>query len=152
VARIEFLLGKAAPVACIGIFDVVLVTAVAVGWFEVPFHANLLALAAGTLLFLASTLGIGLLISSFVSTQQQAVLWAFFVTMPMILLSGFAFPIANMPEPAQWFAWINPLSHYLVVIRDLFLKGGGIDAHLAEFAVMAVLGAVSVAISTIRLR
>ena len=152
VARIEFLLGKAAPVVCIGIFDVVLVTVVAVGWFEVPFRASVWVLLVATLLFLASSLGTGLLISSFVTTQQQAVLWAFFLTMPMILLSGFAFPIANMPEPAQWFARINPLSHYLVVIRDLFLKGGDLGSHPTEYAAMGLLGAVSLLVSTLRLR
>jgi ABC-2 type transport system permease protein len=152
VARIEFLLGKLAPVAFIGIFDAVLVCVVAVAWFEVPFHSTVWSLVAATLLFLASTLGTGLLISSFVSTQQQAVLWAFFITMPMILLSGLAFPIANMPEAAQWFAALNPLSHFLLVIRDLFLKGGGIGAHSGHFLAMGLLGAGSLLVCTLRLR
>jgi ABC-2 type transport system permease protein len=152
VARIEFLLGKIAPVVCIGIFDVALVCVVAVFWFEVPFRCTVWSLTVATLLYLASTLGIGLLISSFVVTQQQAVLWMFFVTMPMILLSGFAFPVANMPEPAQWFAAINPLSHFLYVLRDMFLKGGGIAGHATHVAAMAALGFGAVVVSALRLR
>jgi len=152
VARIEFLLGKIAPVAFIGLFDVALVCAIALLWFEVPFHSSVWALTVATLLFLASTLGTGLLISSFVATQQQALLWMFFITMPMILLSGFAFPVANMPAAAQWFAAVNPVTHFLFVIRDMFLKGGGIAVHATHFAAMAALGFVAVVVSALRLR
>jgi len=152
VARIEFLLGKIAPVACIGIFDVALVCVIAVWWFEVPFRSSAWALTVATLLYLASTLGTGLLISSFVATQQQALLWMFFITMPMILLSGFAFPVANMPQAAQWFAAINPVTHFLYVIRDMFLKGGGIAVHATHFAAMAALGLGAVVVSALRLR
>jgi ABC-2 type transport system permease protein len=152
VARIEFLLGKLLPVACVGLFDVLLVSTVAIFWFDLPFRGSPLTLLVGSLLFLASSLGLGLLISSYVSTQQQAMLLAFFVFMPAIILSGIAFPIRNMPESVQWITWFDPLRYFLVVIRDVFLKGGGAFDHLFELTMMAVLGAVSSGLSLLRIR
>ncbi len=150
--RIEFLLGKLVTVACIGLFDVMLITAIAVFWFEVPFRGDLLALFLGSGLYLMSSLGIGLLISSYAGTQQQAMLLAFFVIMPLVILSGFAFPIQNMPTVVQWITWLDPLRYYLVVVRDLFLKGGGIADHGFEYLMMSVLGVAAMALSLLRIR
>ena len=152
LGRIEFVLGKMIPVACVGLFDVILVTLIAVVWFDVPFRGEPLALLLGTVLYLMSTLGLGLVISSFSSTQQQALLLAFFFVMPLIILSGFAFPIRNMPESVQLLTWLDPLRYYLVVIRDIFLKGGGISDHLFEFAMMVLLGATAMGVSVLRIR
>ena len=138
VARLEFLLAKMVPVACIGLADVALITTVAVFWFEVPLRGDLLALLLGSMLFLGSTLGLGLLISSYSTTQQQALLLAFFLVMPTIILSGFAFPIANMPLEVQWLTWLDPLRYYLVVVRDIFLKGAGVSDHLFEYQIQNV--------------
>jgi ABC-2 type transport system permease protein len=106
----------------------------------------------GSVLSLMSTLGLGLLISSYASTQQQAMLLGFFVIMPAIILSGFAFPIRNMPEGVQWLTYLDPLRYFLVIIRDLFLKGGGFFDHLFEYGMMAALGAVTLVLSTLRIR
>jgi ABC-2 type transport system permease protein len=152
VGRLEFLLGKLIPVACVGLFDVLLITGVGVVWFDVPFRGSVLGLLLGSVLFLMSTLGLGLLISSYSSTQQQAFLLAFFVIMPAVILSGFAFPISNMPETAQWLTYIDPLRYYLVVIRDLFLKGAGVLDHLFEYAMMAALGIATLGVSMLRIR
>lgn len=152
LARAEFVIGKLVPVALIGLFDVLLVTAVAVWWFGVPFRGEPLALLVGSMLYLMSTLGMGLLISSFASTQQQAMLTAFFILMPMVILSGFAFPIRNMPEWIQATTYLDPLRYYLVVIRDLFLKGGGLTSHPFEYAMMALLGGSALGLSMLRLR
>jgi ABC-2 type transport system permease protein len=152
MGRFEFLLGKMLPVACVGLFDVLLVTLVAVAWFHVPFRGSFPALVMGSLLFLASTLGLGLLISSYASTQQQAMLLAFFVIMPAVILSGFAFPIHNMPVPAQYLTYLDPLRYFMVIIRDVFLKGGGIAAHGVEFAMMLLLGGAAMGLSIHRLR
>ena len=152
LARLEFVVGKLIPVACIGILDVILVTLVAVLWFDVPFRGDALALLFGTLLYLMSTLGLGLVISSFSSTQQQAMLMAVFFIMPLVILSGFAFPIRNMPEPVQLFTWFNPLRYYLVVIRDVFLKGGSLGDHLFEYGMMATLGVGMLGLSMSRAR
>lgn len=152
LARLEFIVGKLVPVALIGLFDVALVSFIAVAWFEVPFRGEPLALLFGSMLYLMSTLGMGLLISSFASTQQQAMLTAFFFLMPMVILSGFAFPIRNMPEWIQYATYLDPLRYYLVVIRDLFLKGGGVSSHPFEYGMMAVLGVSALVLSMFRVR
>ncbi len=152
LGRVEFVIGKLLPVALLGLFDVVLILVIAVYGFHIPFRGSLLVLLAGSMLYLLSSLGIGLLISSYASTQQQAMLTAFFVIMPLVILSGFAFPIANMPEPVQWLTWADPLRYYLVVVRDVFLKGSGLLAHGFEFAMMTLLGLISMGLSMLRLR
>jgi ABC-2 type transport system permease protein len=152
LARLEFIIGKLVPVAFIGLLDAALVTIITVGWFGVPFRGDPLALLLGSMLFLMSTLGMGLLISSFASTQQQAMLTAFFFLIPMVILSGFAFPIRNMPEWIQYITYLDPLRYYLEVIRDLFLKGGGITSHPFQFGMMALLGSCALGLSLIRLR
>jgi len=152
LARLEFVIGKLVPVALIGLFDVALVTAVAVGWFGVPFRGDPVALLLASMLYLMSTLGMGLLISSYASTQQQAMLTAFFILMPMVILSGFAFPIRNMPDWIQYVTYLDPLRYYLVVIRDLFLKGGGIASHTFQYSMMALLGSSALGLSLIRVR
>jgi ABC-2 type transport system permease protein len=152
LARFEFVLGKIIPVACVGLFDVILVSTIAVVWFHVPFRGDPFALLLGTLLYLMSTLGLGLLISSYSNTQQQAMLMAFFFLMPLVILSGFAFPIRNMPESVQWLTWLDPLRYFLVVIRDSFLKAGTIGDHGFEFGMMALLGAVALLLSLLRIR
>jgi ABC-2 type transport system permease protein len=152
LARLEFVIGKIVPVACVGLVDVFLVTAVAVFWFDVPFRGEALALFVGSLLYLMSTLGLGLMLSSFSSTQQQAMLLAVFFIMPLIILSGFAFPISNMPYSVQLLTWIDPLRYFLVVIRDIFLKGGGVGDHLFEYGMMALLGVIALGLSMKRVR
>ncbi len=152
LSRLEFIIGKLIPVALMGLFEVALVTFIAVTWFDVPFRGDPLALLFGSILYLMSTLGIGLLISSYASTQQQAMLTAFFILMPMVILSGFAFPIRNMPEWIQYITYLNPLRYYLEVIRDLFLKGGGIFSHPFQFAMMALLGSGALGLSLVRVR
>jgi ABC-2 type transport system permease protein len=151
VARLEILVAKMVPVACIGLADVALITGVAVLWFDVPLRGEPIALLVGSVLFLGSTLGLGLLISSYASTQQQAMLLAIFVIMPMVILSGFTFPIENMPREVQWLTWLDPLRYYLVVVRDVFLKGGGITDHPVEYGLMLLLAAGALALSLHRL-
>ena len=152
LARLEFVIGKVVPVACVGLFEVMLISLVAVFWFHVPFRGNALTLLFGSMLYLMSTLGLGLMLSSFSSTQQQAMLLAVFIIMPLIMLSGFAFPISNMPYGVQLLTWLDPLRFYLVVIRDIFLKGGSFSGHLLEFGMMALLGTVSMGLSMLRVR
>jgi ABC-2 type transport system permease protein len=152
VGRLEFVLSKMLPVAAVGLFDVALVATVAVAWFGVPFRGSILALFLGAALFLMSSLGLGLLISSYAGTQQQAMLLSFFLIMPAIVLSGFAFPIANMPYGVQLATWLDPLRYFLIVIRDVFLKAGGLSDHLFQFAMMALLGTLALGLSMARVR
>lgn len=146
----EFILGKTLPFFIIGLAEVALVAIFGTLWFGIPFVGNPLVLLLGTTLFLLSTLGLGLFISTICKTQQQAFASNFFVLNPMFTLSGFAFPIASMPEPLQWLTYLDPLRYYLVVIRATFLKGVGLDALWPDFLGMAALGTGFLAISILR--
>ncbi len=140
IKPLEFILGKTVPFAIIGFVDVILVTVVGAFWFEVPVRGSVVLLLLGTGLYLLTTLGIGLLISTVSQTQQQAMMTTFFFFFPAMLLSGFVFPIANMPEVIQWFTYINPLRYFLVIVRSIFLKGVGLDILWPQMAALAVMG------------
>ncbi len=136
----EFILGKTLPFGLIGLAEVLLVTAIGVGWFEVPIRGQLLLLLLATVLFLTNTLGAGLLISTFSQTQQQAMMSTFLVFFPMMLLSGFAFPVANMPEAVQWLTKINPICYFLVIVRGIFLKGVGVEILWTQMLPLLAMG------------
>jgi len=138
----EFILGKTAPFALVGFADVLLVTLIWVYWFEVPIRGGVPLLLFGSGLFLMNTLGGGLLISTVSRTQQQAMMTTFFAFFPAMLLSGFAFPIANMPRVVQWLTTVNPLRYYLVIIRGVFLKGVGMEILWPQMLPLAAMGAV----------
>ncbi|MFA5057347.1 MAG: ABC transporter permease [Opitutaceae bacterium] len=140
IRPVEFILGKCAPFAVIGYIDVLLVTAVGVFWFDVPIRGSLLLLLASTSLFLMTTLGIGLFISTVSGTQQQAMMTTFFFFFPAMLLSGFIYPVANMPPVIQWITLANPLRHFLVIIRSIFLKGVGAEVLWPQMAALLVIG------------
>ena len=150
IRQSEFILGKMLPFALIGFADVVLVTAIAGYWFDVPIRGSLMLLLGATSLYLMSTLGIGLLISTISRTQQQALMSAFFYYFPAMLLSGFVFPIANMPEAVQWLTYLNPLRYFLVIIRGIFLKGVGPDILWPQMAALLMLGAATLWVATRR--
>jgi ABC-2 type transport system permease protein len=140
ITQLEFILGKTLPFALIGFADVILITGVAVYWFDVPIRGSLALLLATTALYLLSTLGIGLFISTVSRTQQQAMMSAFFFYFPAVLLSGFMFPIANMPEVVQWVTYLNPLRYFLIIIRGIFLKGVGLEILWPQMVALTVLG------------
>ncbi|MEN6467306.1 MAG: ABC transporter permease [Syntrophaceae bacterium] len=136
----ELILGKTIPYAIISLVQMVFVAIFAIFWFELPMNGSPLLLLAATCLFLLSTLGIGLFISTISSTQQQAMMTTFFFILPFFMLSGFVFPIANMPEIVQWLTYLNPLRYMLVVIRDIFLKGVGLEVFWGQFAALTIMG------------
>ncbi|MCL4812915.1 MAG: ABC transporter permease [Vicinamibacteraceae bacterium] len=140
IRPLEFILGKTVPFALIGLADVLLITIIGVGWFSVPIRGSLLLLIGGTMLYLLTTLGIGLLISTLSETQQQAMMSSFFFYLPAVLLSGFMFPIANMPAPIQWLTYLNPLRYFLVIVRGVFLKGIGPGVLWPQMAALALIG------------
>jgi ABC-2 type transport system permease protein len=125
---------------------------VGVLWFDLPFRGSLLLLFACSGLFLLTALGIGLLISTVSRTQQQAMLTMFLYFMPAVLLSGFLFPIANMPRAAQGLTYLDPLRYYLVILRGVFLKGVGIRVLWPQMAALLLLGAATLAVATRRFR
>ncbi len=152
IGRLEFILGKTIPFALIGFVDVALITAIAVFWFQVPLLGNPLFLFLGTGLYLLSTLGVGLYISTVSATQQQAMMTAFFFMLPAFMLSGFVYPIANMPKVLQWFTYLNPLRYYLVIIRGVFLKGLGMEVLWPQLLALALLGTTMLALAAGRFR
>jgi len=148
----EFILGKTMPFALIGFADVIGITLVGVFWFDVPIRGNLLLLLAATTLYLMTTLGIGLLISTISETQQQAMMSTFFFYFPAVLLSGFMFPIANMPRTVQWFTYFNPLRYFLVIVRGIFLKGVGAAVLWPQMAALALMGVATLWLASRRFR
>ncbi|MGO9317113.1 MAG: ABC transporter permease [Terracidiphilus sp.] len=136
----EFILGKTLPFFLIGLFDVILIAVVGSLWFQVPFRGHVWVLATGAVLFLLCMLGVGLLISTVSSTQQQAMVTSFFFIMPAITFSGFGFPISTMPRWMQDFSYLIPLRYFLVVIRGTYLKGVGMDILWPQMAAMGALG------------
>ncbi len=146
---LEIIAGKLLPFVAIGAVEITLALIVMRLVFQVPFEGSyaLLYLASGV--FLLTTLGLGLFISTLVHTQQQAMMAAaFFVMMPFILLSGFVFPIENMPLVIQHVAAFIPLKYYLIIIRGLFLKGTGLPELWPPLLVLLLwgLGILSLAV------
>lgn len=146
----EFILGKTLPFFLIGLLDVSLIATVGTFWFEVPFRGHLLVLFAGAILFLLSMQGVGLLISTVSSTQQQAMVTGFFFIMPAVTFSGFAFPISTMPMWLQYLTYLNPLRYFLVVLRGTYLKGVGMGILWPQLLLMAALGAILLTIAALR--
>lgn len=147
---IELMLGKTIPFALVGMFDLLLLTGVALAVFHIPLHGNFLLLAAAGALFILSTLGMGLFMSTVSHTQQQAMMASFFFFQPAFMLSGFAFPIRNMPEPVQWLTYLNPLRYFMEIVRGVFLKGSGADQLWPQLAALAVMGAAILVFSALR--
>jgi ABC-2 type transport system permease protein len=148
----EFILGKTVPFALVGFFDVLAITAVGVLWFKIPIRGSLLLLLAGSALYLMTGLGIGLLISTVSRTQQQAMMTSFFFNLPAVLLSGFMFPIANMPKAIQYLTYLDPLRYFLVIIRGVFLKGVGIGTLWPQMGALALMGVVTLWLAARRFR
>jgi ABC-2 type transport system permease protein len=136
----ELILGKTIPFALIGLLDLVVVVAIALLWFDVPFRGSFVTLLLASILYLLSGLGIGLLISTISNTQQEAFMASFLVFMPAILLSGFMFPVSSMPAVFQWITLVNPVRHYIEIVRAVFLKGVGLDVLWPKFAALTALG------------
>jgi ABC-2 type transport system permease protein len=151
--RWELIVGKLLPYGVIALIDVLLVTAVAVFWFEVPLRGSFLLLLSMSLLYVICTLGLGLFISTISDTQQQAMMTAtFFFLTPMIYLSGFIFPIENMPRVIQYATYLIPLRYFLVIVRGIFLKGIGLDLLWPQAAALAAWGAVVLGLAVMRSR
>jgi len=148
----ELILGKLLAPAGIGFVDVTLVLLVAFLWFQVPLKGSLLLLYALAGLFLFTTLSLGLLISTISQTQREAQLTSYLFILPIILLSGFIFPIANMPMVFQYLTYLSPLRYFLIIIRGSLLKGSGIDILWPQALSLVLLGCGIFALSLARLQ
>lgn len=149
----QFILGKLLPFIIIGFVDVALVLGVAVNWFEIPLKGSIPLLFALCGLFLLTTLGLGLFVSTVSRTQQQAMMTAqFFVFFPFLFLSGFTFPIENMPPIIQGITHLIPLRYFLSIIRGLFLKGVGMMELWDEALFLLIFGLVILSLSVVRFK
>lgn len=136
----QIIAGKTLPFAILAFGQLAFATTVAVLWFRLPLRGSIPLLALGAAVYLLVTLGIGLLVSTMSSTQQQAMLSTWFFLVFMLLMSGFFFPIENMPGWAQWITRVNPMRYFMTVMRGIFLKGSGFADLWREFAALAVIG------------
>ncbi|HXX63480.1 MAG TPA: ABC transporter permease, partial [Bacteroidota bacterium] len=149
----QLILGKLIPFTVIGFADVLFVLAIARFWFEVPLVGSLPLLFALSGVFILTTLGLGLFISTVAKSQQQAMLIAqFFFFMPFLFLSGFAFPIANMPHIIQIATYVIPLRYFLEIVRGIFLKGAGIAELWPQASALLGIGVFILSMSVLRFR
>jgi ABC-2 type transport system permease protein len=152
VRSVNLILGKLIPFIVIGIIDIVIILLAAFFWFKIPLRGSIPLLFALSGLFLLSTLGLGLLVSTFCRTQQQAMITTFFFIMPMILLSGFIFPIANMPVWIQQLTYLMPVRYFLVIIRGIILKGVGLRVLWPQVFPLFVFGIIMITLCIMRFR
>ncbi len=143
VHPVFILIGKALPGLLIGMIQGSLIILLAVLWFEIPLRGSLIALYLGLFLFLLSAVGVGLMISAICVTQQQAVLGAFLFLVPAVILSGFATPIANMPDAVQLLTYIDPLRYFLIIVRSVFLEGVGVGLLWSQYWPMTIIALLS---------
>ena len=150
IRPVELILGKALPFILVGFWDMLLVVGVSLLLFHVPFRGSfaLLCLASG--LFLLTSLGAGLFISTVSRTQQQAMMATFLFFQPFFMLSGFTFPIRNMPQIVQWLTYFNPVRYFIEIVRGVFLRGSGIDTLWPELAALLVFGVLILGASVSR--
>lgn len=153
VKPIQLIVGKLVPFSIIGMVDVLLVLAASRILFGLVPEGSILLLIVLSALFLLTTLGLGLLVSTLSRTQQQAMMSAvFFVMLPMLFLSGFAFPIENMPRIIQYVTYALPLRYYFVIIRGIFLKGAGLSTLWDETLMLGIFGVLVLSFSILRFK
>ncbi len=148
----ELMLGKTLPFAALGLLDLGVALSTSVIVFDLPVRGSLVEIYAATLLYLMTTLGMGLFVSTVSATQQQAMLTTFFILLPALMLSGMIFPIENMPEPVQWLTQANPLRHYIEIARGVLVKGASLADLWRQTLSLAAIGVVVLAGASLRFR
>jgi ABC-2 type transport system permease protein len=144
VSSSEVIFGKTIPYVILGMSNFPLILAVAVFVFHVPMRGSLLVLFAATFVFVCTAVAMGTLISTYCRNQQQASLAGFLVLFPMIMFSGLMFPLENMPAVLRWISQIDPLAHFMGLLRNIMLKGGEIRYVATHTAILAILSVFSV--------
>jgi|WetSurMetagenome_2_1015567.scaffolds.fasta_scaffold33705_2 ABC-2 type transport system permease protein len=147
---IELMLGKTLPFAAVGMINMMIVTAAALLWFHIPFRGNFLLLMFCAFLYLLPSLGAGLYLSTISNTQQQANMGSFFITTPAFMLSGFAFPISNMPLFVQYLTYLNPIRYFMEIVRGIFIKGVGVSTLWPQMLILGIYGVIILALSAVR--
>lgn len=152
IKPIELIVGKILPYALVALLIMAEVLLIGTFWFQVPIKGSLLLLLAISCLFLVTTLGIGLLISTIANTQQEAFLLTFLTLLPSVFLSGFIYPIAAMPRFLQICSYVIPLTYFLQVVRGIVIKGIGLDALVQPVVALAIFGSVLIVLASMRFR
>ena len=145
---IEIFIGKALPMAIIGLVQMTIGIFIVLLWFDIPIRGNLVYLFLSAIIFLSAILSYALLISTLVSTQQQALFFSWFSLVTFILLSGLFTPVENIPSGIRFLADINPVRYLIKIIREIFLKGNGIEYFYIDLIYLIILAAVAITIST----
>src|SRR5215469_7342335 len=149
---IDLMLGKTLPFAVVGMMDMLIITGAALAIFHIPFRGSFPLLLFCAALFLMTSLGAGLFLSTISNTQQQSVMMSFFFTTPAFMLSGFTFPIRNMPLVVQYLTYLDPLRYFMEVVRGIFLKGVGLEVLWPKLLAMAIYGVSVLGLSAMRFR
>jgi ABC-2 type transport system permease protein len=152
IRPLELIIGKVLPFVLIAFLNLLEILFVGVWWFGVPIHGNVVLLLELSSVFLLSSLGLGILISTVSKTQQEAMMLTFFILLPSIFLSGYFFPIDAMPPFLQLVSKLVPLTYVLIIVRSIILKGVGFEVLAGEVAALAVFGAVVLTLSAVRFR
>jgi ABC-2 type transport system permease protein len=150
IRPMELILGKTLPFVLVGLWDMMLVVAASLLVFHIPFAGNFGLLVVCTLLFLLTSLGAGLFISTISRTQQQAMMTTGLFFQPFFMLSGFSFPIRNMPASMQALTYINPVRYFMEIVRGIFLQGTGISTLWPQMVALAVFGVTILWLSVMR--
>ena len=151
LGRTELIFGKLVPYGAIGLIDAMIVLFVIVYWFHVPLKGSFWLLIAMSLIYLLTTLGLGLFISTISNTQQQAMMTStFFILTPMMYLSGFVFPIENMPAAIQPLTYLIPLRYFVIILRGIFLKGVGLETLWPQALALFGLGVGILTLAVLR--
>lgn len=140
ISRLELILGKTIPCFAIEMVTFMVIVPLAFLVFDIPFRGSALFFIGTSLIFLMTASGIGMTISAFCTTQQQAVLSSFMFLQPAVLLSGYAFPIENMPQVVQYVTYLNPLRYFITIVRGVFLKGVGWEVLWPEVVPIFLMG------------
>ncbi len=147
---LELIIGKTLPSVFVAFVDLTLITAVSLFWFHIPFRGNGLFLFVASVCYILTGIGLGLFISTVSNTQQEAFMSMFFFFLPAIMLSGFMFPIANMPQAIQYATYLDPLRYFLEIVRGVFLRGAGWRILWPQALVLAAMGALVITAATRR--
>jgi ABC-2 type transport system permease protein len=150
IKKSELMLGKILPYVVLGYGDITLALLIAAFWFNVPIRGSLALLYLLALVFYLASLGQGVMISTISRTQRQALQASLFTFLPTILLSGFMFPRDGMPTVIQWIGYVLPLTHFLIIVRGIILKGIGLAMLYQQVIPLAVLGALFFVVSVLR--
>ncbi len=148
--KTELLIGKIIPFAILGLVELALSIAFARLWYHIPVAGNLLLFFLFAVIYLFTTLGLGLFVSASSRTQQQAMFLTWFFMMFILLMSGFLFPIENMPNFAQYLTWLNPMRYFMLVTRELFIKGAGLHQLYGQGIALCVFGGLIFTFAALR--